>query len=157
MSILFELRDYQSRITSKTRQVVAAGSKRPLVVAPTGAGKTHIATAITQMGLDKGSTVQFFAPRRDLIYQTLDKFVSYGIHSGMIMAGESRDMMAPVQITSFDTLHARAMRSDKMAMPKSDIVIVDEAHLSISRSRRKILDYYTEQGSIIVGTHGPCV
>ena len=140
---------HQDRIISKLTQVVRSGKRKPVIVSPTGSGKTHIATRIVEQARAKNSKVLFFAPRRELIYQTVEKFEKHGIHCGIVMAGENRDIFAPVQVASFDTINARAMRTNKMMMPDADIVIVDEAHLSISEARKKILAHY--EGKVIIG------
>src|SRR5690606_22228677 len=44
----FELRPYQAAATGSVRGSWAAGKKRPLLVAPTGAGKTQMAEALLQ-------------------------------------------------------------------------------------------------------------
>ena len=143
------LRDYQQRIIDKTIQVVRSGKRKPVIVAGTGSGKTHIATDLVLRAIAKGSKVLFLAPRRELIYQTLEKFVSHGIDAGMIMAGEMPNIMARVQVASFDTLHARAMRRDKMEMPDADVLIVDEAHLSMSKSKLAIMNHYKD--AVVIG------
>ena len=143
------LRQYQHKIIDHTVGTIKQGSRRPCIVAPTGSGKTHIATAITQRAVNKRNKVLFLAPRRELIYQTLEKFQSYDLHTGMIMAGEPRDMFAQVQVASFDTLHARAIRSERMLMPEADVVLVDEAHLSMAKGKLQILNHYKDK--IVIG------
>lgn len=54
-----------------------------------------------------------------------------------------------VQVCSFDTLHSRAVRNDWMAMPPADLVLVDEAHLSISETRQEILGHYPD--AVVIG------
>ena len=143
------LRDYQERILQSTRDALKRGWKRPVIVAPTGSGKTHIATAIVEGCNQSGARTLFLAPRRELIYQTLEKFEDAGIESGMIMAGESQRLYAKHQVASFDTLHARAVQRDKIVMPACDVVIVDEAHLSLSPSKLNILNHYKDK--IVIG------
>jgi superfamily II DNA or RNA helicase len=48
-----ELRDYQIDVISKYQAEVAAGRRRILLVAPTGAGKTVIAAAIIAAAVEK--------------------------------------------------------------------------------------------------------
>ncbi len=143
------LRDYQQLSVDGLRNSVATGHKRPILVASTGSGKTHIAVAIINNALEKGKKVLFLAPRRELIYQAHDRMKEHGVEAGMIMAGEQREVSHPVQVASFDTLHARGVRRQSMLMPEADLVIVDECHLSIAKTRKDILDHYEE--SVIVG------
>lgn len=103
------------------------------------------------MARAKGRKVLFLAPRRELILQAATAFERHGVRAGIIMAGHERDHMLDVQIASFDTLHARAVRRSIMRLPDADLVIVDECHLSIAPSRKEILDKYRESGAVIVG------
>ena len=64
------------------------------------------------------------------------------------MAGEPVRLYANVQIASFDTLAARGVRRNRMAMPQADLLVVDEAHV-VGKSRESVLAHY--KGSIIVG------
>ena len=143
------LRPYQQLSVDGLRKSLSTNHKRPILVAPTGSGKTHIACAVVQGALDKGNSVLFLAPRRELIYQARDRLQKHGIDSGVIMAGEPRSPYERVQIASFDTLHARGMRAQTMLMPDADVVIVDEAHLSIADTRKKIIEHYKEK--VIIG------
>ncbi len=123
------LRDYQTDVIERTRQAIGRGSRRPLLVMPTGAGKTKVAAGIVESAVTKGKRVLFGAPRRDLIHQTRRSFASHGIESNAIMAG-AMDVQRhiPVGVCSWDTVHSRCKRNETMAWPKADIVIVDEAH-----------------------------
>ena len=91
----------------------------------------------------------FLAPRRELIYQARAAFARKGIMCGVIMAGEHPSPLLDVQVASFDTLNARAINSARMELPDAEVVIVDEAHLSISATRKEIISRYS--GSIVVG------
>src|SRR3546814_107804 len=65
------------------------------------------------------------------------------------MAGERPKRLLDLQVASFDTLHARAIRGKAMAMPDADLVIVDEAHLSLAVTRKEIIEHYAD--ACIVG------
>ena len=144
-----QLRSYQQAGIEKLRISIMQGSRRPLLVAPTGSGKTVLASAIVKNAAAKRKYVLVLAPRRELIYQfsrSLDKF---GISHGVIMAGEPMSQMEQVQVASFDTLHSRGVRNEKIMMPKADLVLVDEAHLSIADTRKDIISTYPD--AIVVG------
>ncbi len=148
------LRDYQIKIIAALRTTLKS-HRRPVVVAPCGSGKTHIAAEIVKNCQSNEATTLFLAPRRELIYQAMEKFTEYSIQAGMIMAGEPQRIYATHQIASFDTLHARAIRRDRIVMPPARVVIVDEAHLSMSKGKQEILEHYKD--SIIIGlTATPC-
>jgi len=143
------LRDYQTQIINGVRQALREGSKHPLVVAPTGSGKTHIAAHIIRACQEKSKQTLFLAPRRELIYQAYGKFEEYGIKAGMIMAGEPRSIYARNQVASFDTLYSRGIKREVIVMPPAQYVIVDEAHLSLTKAKQKLLDYYKD--AIVIG------
>lgn len=141
------IREYQQAAVDDLRRALAAGNKRVLLQLATGSGKTRIAAEIIRLASDKGKTVLFLAPRRELIYQAAEAFKRQDIHPGIIMAGEMPHK-ADVQIASFDTLHARAIRSNRILLPDANLVIVDEAHLSIAQSRKDIIERYPEAALI---------
>jgi superfamily II DNA or RNA helicase len=143
------LRPYQSAAITALRRSLGAGHKRPILCAPTGSGKTVLAAEIIRSARAKGRKVLFLAPRRELIHQASAKLSKFGVGHGIIMAGVDRNVIPDVQIASFDTLHARGMRSQRMRMPPADLVIVDEAHLSVADTRQAIIEHYAD--AVIVG------
>lgn len=142
------MRPYQEDSVAALRRSLAAGHKRVLLQLATGAGKTRIAAEICRMAQAKGTRVLFLAPRRELITQAAAAFAKQGLHPGIIMAGERPARLLSLQVASFDTLHARAMRSARMAMPDAGLVIVDEAHLSLADTRKEIIAHYADAAVI---------
>ena len=142
-------RDYQHKMIDSTRDSIRAGRRRPLLVAPTGSGKTHMAEVIIRSCEANGKHTLFLAPRRELIYQAHARLTDSGISAGIIMAGVPPNLYAKHQVASFDTLYARAIRKEKIRMPKADVVIVDEAHLSLSKSKQEVLEHYKD--AIVIG------
>lgn len=143
------LRPYQQTAIQSLRESIRAGRKHPILVAATGSGKTTIACEIVRSAVEKRNHVLFLAPRRELIYQASDRFTGAGIAHGIIMAGEDRTVMPNVQVASFDTLHARAVRTRRMRIPRADLVLVDECHLSIAQTRKDIIELYPD--AVIIG------
>lgn len=136
------LRPYQQDVIDNLRESMRGGHRRIVLQLPTGAGKTRIAAEIIRLAKERANRSLFLAPRRELIYQAGEALQRQGIFAGVIMAGEPRNVMADVHVASFDTLHARAVRGNRMLMPEADLVIVDEAHLSIAESRKTIIAHY---------------
>lgn len=150
------LRSYQSDVVDRIWAAIAAGCRAPLIVAPTGAGKTVIAAEIVRREIGAGRRALFLAHRRELIAQASEKLHALGIlDQGIILAGHPTRPAAPVQIASISTLHARAVRSTKMDLPPADLVLVDEAHHIRAASYRAIVAEYPE--AVIIGlTATPC-
>lgn len=144
------LRPYQSELVAAVKQAIreemAKGNKHPriLVVLPTGGGKTVVGTHFMAGAEAKGNPSIFLAPRRELVYQTAARLQRFGIAPGLIMAGEAMHRTRLCQVASFDTLHARAVRSSKIALPNAKLVVPDEAHLTITDSREAIIEGFGE-------------
>lgn len=136
-----QLRDYQKKIIDDTRKSIAQGHKRIIIQAHVGAGKTIIAAEISRLARVKLKRTLFIAPRRQLVYQAVEKFEKLGIHSGIIMAGEKRFNMPLTQIGSIDTLTTR-INNGRMDHPEAALLMVDEAHAIFSPSRLKFLSNY---------------
>lgn len=148
------LRPYQSKAVDDLRRSMQSGAKAPLLVAPCGSGKTIKARAIIESAVGKGSRVLFLAPRRELIFQTSEKLDAAGIHHGVIMAGVGQDGFAPVQVACIPTMHRR-LTASYAVLPKADLIIVDEAHLALSKSTIDIIEAYPD-ARVIGLTATPC-
>lgn len=144
-----KLRDYQLEVIDGLRREIGRGAKRILLQAPTGAGKTVIAAEIIEKAADKGKRVLFLAHRRELVKQCESKLFSFGVDHGIIMAGEFLQMEYEVQVASIDTLRARALNSDKMPLPRADVIFIDEAHRSLAESYLRVLNAYPK--AIVIG------
>ena len=149
------LRPYQSDVIDQLARVIADGKRRIVMVAPTGSGKTVIASDVIRSAVDRRDRVLFLAHRRELVRQAHDKLFANGIDAGIIQAGFPPRPMEPVQIASISTLWRRAFRSTAMEKPEADMVVIDEAHHARARTYRRIIDAYP--GAIILGmTATPC-
>ena len=117
------LHPHQIKTLESLREALRSGSRRPMVQAPTGAGKTVLAAAIVEGALSKGKRVIYLVPFLGLVDQTLSAFHRQGITSVGVIQGyhPATDASQPVQIASIQTLQRRAL-------PPADLVLVDEAH-----------------------------
>jgi superfamily II DNA or RNA helicase len=68
-----ELRPYQLEVIAEYDSALAGGHNRILLVAPTGAGKTVIASAIIKTAVARRRRVLVLAHRREIITQTSAK------------------------------------------------------------------------------------
>lgn len=118
-----DLRPHQEKALLRLRQSLAGGKRRPMVAAPTGAGKTILAAAVVDGARAKGNRVVFVVPALSLIDQTVEAFWREGIHEvGVIQADhELTDWSKPVQVASVQTLQRRKL-------PEAHVVVIDEAH-----------------------------
>lgn len=122
------LRDYQVDAIDRARKSYATGHKRPMLMAPTGAGKTQIAIQIIRNALSRGKRVLFTVDRVQLIDQTAKVFFDAGLDFGVMQADHPLTRSrAPVQLASIQTLTKRIMP------PRFDLVINDEAHVTYEK------------------------
>jgi superfamily II DNA or RNA helicase len=141
------LRDYQ---VTAVQQIDAASSA--IFVAPTGSGKTVIMADLVDRTAKRGERVLILTHRREILTQTSLKLA---VEHGLIQAGLNLDLEHPVQVASFQTLWARCMRTNKVPLPKADLIIVDECHHAKASTWRKIIDAYPH-ARLIGFTATPC-
>lgn len=120
---MIHLRDYQDRLVSGARQKLRQGIRRPLVVAPTGGGKTVMAAFMQGGAAQRGQTTWFTVHRREILERTAETFEAFGIPFGMVLDGYPMNPEAPVQLCGVQTL---VNRLDDLPRPAG--VVWDEAH-----------------------------
>jgi superfamily II DNA or RNA helicase len=149
------LRPYQAKVIEEFERKVAAGTKRIIIVAPTGSGKTIIDSAIIKSVTERSRGVLVVAHRREIITQTSDKLRANGVPHGVIMASVKSRPLEFVQVASIRTLWARAMQRASMELPKVELLVIDECHHCPAKTYRKIIDAYPN--AILLGlTATPC-
>jgi len=121
------LRDYQRRAVDG---LLAALDQRPILVAPTGGGKTTIAAALVER---LGVHTLWLAHRKELIEQAAKRLEAHGLACGIVMAGEPTMPLARVQVASVQTLVRRAK-------PPAELIIIDECHHAAASGYRSILE-----------------
>lgn len=114
-----QLRDYQQTLYESTRKAFRNG-KRVLVVAPCGAGKSYIFSA---MAKNTKGDVLVLVHRRELKEQHEKLFRDLNITNARV-----------------NTYQTERNRLGQYTIPK--LLIVDEAHLSRSRGWSEIVEYY---------------
>jgi superfamily II DNA or RNA helicase len=118
-----ELRQDQSEAMDSLRDAIGMGSRRIVMQAPTGFGKTVLAAGIVHNAREKKKRVLFTVPALALIDQTVEMFYEQSINVGVIQANHHlTDWSLPVQVASVQTLQRREK------LPEADLVLIDECH-----------------------------
>ncbi|HAR37769.1 MAG TPA: ATP-dependent helicase [Porphyromonadaceae bacterium] len=116
------LRDYQQALIQAVREGFRTTGKRQVLMAPTGSGKTHVASYMIQQAASKGLRCMFVCDRIELINQTSSRFYADGIDHGVIQADHPFYFPElPVQVCSIQTLARRKMMN-------FDLLVIDECH-----------------------------
>lgn len=131
-----KLRPYQEEAIGQLRRAI---HDRPILVLPTGAGKTVVMSEIVRLARGR---VLFLCHRRELVAQAIERFAANGVYAAPILAGEIPDPNARVQVASIPTLIRREL-------PPADLVIVDECHHATSPSWQSLLEAYSS--SFLIG------
>lgn len=151
-----QLRDYQSDAVNLVRQSFAAGKRAPLLVLPTGGGKTTIFSYVTDSAAKKGRTVYLLCHRAELVKQISATLARFGCQHQIIAPGpivrqsqveqfraHGRTFVhhgARVFVASVQTL---VRRLD--AYPQPDLIVVDEAHhLTTDSTWGRIVEHYPD-------------
>lgn len=126
------LRDYQQDLLTKTFSSFSQGCKRPLVVAPCGAGKSYLFAEMIRR--TKGEAL-VLTHRQELKQQHEQLLQDLGIVNARVA----------MILTEANRLGQN---------PTPALIVTDEAHLSRSNSWMKVIDYYN---TFTVGlTATPC-
>lgn len=140
-----KLRDYQQKAIDDIRNAIRTGNRRVLFQCPTGGGKTIISSFMMKSALEKGLKVLFLVHLKELINQTSGKIASLELSHGIIAAHYDADLSQPCQLAMVATLSRRLKKIDF----RPDIVIVDEAHHTISNTYLELLEKFDKP--IVVG------
>jgi superfamily II DNA or RNA helicase len=143
-------RPYQYEAVAALLAATARGVQRPLLVLPTGTGKTIVFALLVQR--HRGRSL-ILAHRDELIQQAVDKLrlVDPTLPLGVVQAARD-EHTAPTVVASVQTLSRRA-RLIRL-VPDFQTVVIDEAHHAPAPTYRRILEYcraWRADGPLVVG------
>lgn len=117
--------------------------REPLVVLPTGTGKTYFALSIVADALAAGKRVAWLAHRTELLTQPLlalsKTWPQHAAKAGIVQAARD-DAARQLVFASVDTLRNKKRRDRILKHGPVDLVVVDEAHHSVAKTQRKVID-----------------
>ncbi len=129
------LRPYQTESIERLRDGYRSGHRSQLLVAPTGAGKTAIATRLMMQARERQTRTAFIVDRVNLVDQTSAALDRYSVPHGVVQASHwRRTHWEPIQICSAQTLEKRGF------FPDLKFLIVDEAHCMRKQTNELIRD-----------------
>lgn len=126
---MISLFDYQDRCIDGLRGAFRGGHHSPLLVSPTGSGKTVMFSYLAARLVESRKRVAIMAHREELTDQISATLGRFNVAHGMITAGQLYDRRQPVHVASVFTL---ARRITRVEVP--DYAICDEAHHAIGAS-----------------------
>jgi DNA repair protein RadD len=129
-------RPRQAKAIKDLRTAYRQGFKAPILIAPTGFGKSATAICMIQGALEKGKRVWFIAHLKEILNDTSGRLTEAGIPHGWIAAGRDGNHRLPVQVAMVQTL---VRRLDRYQPP--DLIIVDEAHLAVANTYQQIFEW----------------
>jgi len=135
---VISLRPYQETAISGLRDAFKHGFRAPLLVSPTGSGKTVMFSHLSGQMTSRGKRVVVMAHREEINDQISRTLSQFDVRHGMITSGTLYDRRMMAHVASVQTL---AKRLDRVQVP--DYVIVDEAHHAVGASTYgKIIEHW---------------
>lgn len=164
---MIELRPYQSTAVDELRAAYASGRRTPLLVLPTGGGKTTIFGYVTHGAAAKGRCVYLVAHRAELVKQIAATLARFGTQHQIVAPGSVvrqaqvaqfkahgktyTHRNARVYVASVQTL---VKRLDDL--PPPDLIVVDEAHhLTMDSTWGRVVSAYPA-AKLLPVTATPC-
>lgn len=121
-----EARWYQAEANAAAWQYISDGRGNPLIVLPTGAGKSIVIALLIRQAVEWGQRVLVVAHRKELLQQNADKIQRLtGLRVGINSAGlNERDIDSTVICAGIQSVYR-----DAAEFGRRGLVVIDEAHL----------------------------
>lgn len=132
------LRSYQQQAVNSLRSEYRAGKRAPLLVMPTGAGKTVVFSHIAHHAAARANQTLILVHRSEILKQCARALRAEGTVFGTIESGAAQSVER-VQLASVFTAVRRTGR-----MPRPNLIVIDEAHHAAAGSWSKIIEAYPE-------------
>ena len=140
-----ELRPYQKEAKEAVFEQWENGTRRTLLVLPTGCGKTIVFAKITEDCVSHGDRVLILAHRGELLDQAADKIVKA---TGLGCATEKAEQSClgswfRITVGSVQSM-MRETRLSRFPEDYFNTIIIDEAHHCISDSYQRVLKHFPD-------------
>lgn len=152
---MFDLRPYQITAKEAVLNEWRKGNRKTLLVLPTGSGKTIIFSSIVEEQVREGKRVLILAHRDVLIEQAAEKLKMTSNLKCVFEKGKSHycGSDVPVTISSIQTM-SKEERLEQFPKKYFHTIIIDEAHHSVAKCYKRILDHF-ESANILGVTATP--
>lgn len=165
-----QLRPYQQRLVTAIRAAYAQGKRAPLVVLPTGGGKTVTFSYVTMSAAEKGKCVWLIVHRAELVKQIASTLARFGVHHQIIAPGANIRQCQVEQFKAYGRSFVKAgarvfvasvqtlvKRLDQIpAENHPDLIVIDEAHhLTGGTMWGQVVDKF-EKARLLPVTATPC-
>ncbi len=143
----YKLRPYQSEACRSIMAEFEQGTKRTLLILPTGGCKTIVLSGIAyRFTYDRnrnptGGKVLILAHQNILIDQAADKFQTVMELPVFREQGRQTGCLEPVTVSSMQTMQRRL---DRFPSDFFRLIIIDEAHHAMSAGYQRILEHFTD-------------
>jgi len=135
----FKPRQYQSNAVQSLYTWFSAGRGNPLIVAPTGSGKSVIQAVFAKQAIDDHPNTRIIMAShvKELLTQNGDWLTNLGLTPGYLSAGlNQRDFKSQVLVAGIQTAYKHAAR-----VGWCDLMIIDEAHLLSDKKQSMYQDF----------------
>jgi len=146
---MIELYPFQSNLIDNLRSAIRGGFRSPLLVSPTGSGKTVMFAYLTAALSKAGKRTMILAHRKELTDQISKTLKDFHVQHDLIVAGSKYNSLPLTHVASVFSV---VRKLSYIKVP--DYVIIDEAHHAIPGSTwNNTLDYWRKMNPrvIIVG------
>jgi DNA repair protein RadD len=152
---MIDLWDFQAEAMPRIELAIEQ-NRRTVVCSPTGSGKTVMMSHLMHKWHTQQKRMLAMAPRKELIQQLCGKLDTWGLMQyGLITAGSRANSYAPIQVASLDTLVSRTVRRKSLVLPLCDYVMMDEAHLYLTKQRTQLMDLFPQHVKFVGWTATP--
>ena len=138
------LRWYQSEAIDATWRHLCEAKTNPVIVLPTGAGKSHVIAGLAQKAVAANGRVIVLAHRKELLTQNAEKIRSAGLPVGINSAGlRLRDIDSDVICAGIQSVYNKAAH-----FGRRHLVLIDESHLVPSHDAGMYRQFLAELAEI---------
>ena len=141
---MLSLYDDQKQLIEATANAMRSGNRAVLMQAPTGSGKSIMASELVRRANAKGSQTWFIVPRRELLRQMSATYKQFALPHSFLAAGHHYSPTASTYICSLGTLLKRRFNS------APNLAIIDETHVG-GDGLDRIITWLKSHGTYIIG------